>query len=513
MNRLVLFFLPGYLKNWGLVFLGLMGLQLFSRKLGISEDALVGLPLFLLITVSFGSLPIMKNLSWIRSLPLKKTEVVGAIAILWWLNAVLMLAVMTAYFWIFQTFHPMPLVEGNGKKFGLAGVFELILGVFPLSSNSWMAVFSVIGVFFLTAFAAGEKSLVRGQWWSFAPMKFKMQGLAVIGFGSVLLNLSDSPFLVGGALIIVFWTIFQFSITSELALYRDSKKWVLGLVICCVALQLGFVYQRASKELNDYRPEVVSEAIDFLGGLAPTGSQLKVIDLLDKIEDESVLYGYLEHHSELLKASNLEAWLMTKKNPRLLSYLEGRVKGIKLNADSIRKIVGHYDDIKKELDANTFYNLLQGQFTAKDSTEFLKASGPYSFGLGLFLCRRYLNQDCTLWITERLKKVSENNPSDWTLIRLSLLTLSILKAKWLYFDFYARLKTGQNVNSDLGIPEVDCERYHHHSIQGTVSYTEAAPLNYCIRKHLLEVHPERAPRDAAWVTGELKTVYADYFKK
>jgi|GEM_PF-5469553 len=496
---------PQYLRLWTQIALIFLTLPLLGPTLGMSKEMLAGLPAFLALGLILGGIFFQNNQSWIISLPLSKVQIVRVAFSLAGLNFILFLLTLSAYFLLFSIRFSVPFSN------------ELLRPLTPspesgpsgFSGENWLQILLALSFQFFCIFVPMNQRNLMNKTKNFSGMASKSAAwkkFIPAGVGLYLANLADSPFLFLGMGFSISTGIGLMFMSQTLSLYPRAKRRIFGVFGVFTLALLGAVFAQSQNEIRSGSPDKVIRSIAFLGGLAPEISSQRLTQVLNLVLDERELMQLLKDHPDAVKGVNPIDWLKSISRPALLQVLEGRLDPKNLKTEDVHAILDHYAEINRDTSPSFLAQLSQAPFEAKDVSSLIESEDSNTYALGLSICQRRLYPECNPLIVTHLKKLSDARGDESWLIRASMITLSILRAKWLGYEGFMQIRSGQESGLKSSFTPPDCSLFKDGIRAKYVSIADAGSLNYCLRKMQLGQGNNLSSLGSEWIFGNTEWI-------
>ena len=487
MIRLIGLFLWEYLKIWFYILAAGMALLFIGPKLGVDQEVLA-LPLVLFLGGGFvGAAFIQKNTSWIKSLPVSKLGIFLAALFSSLINLGLMGLVWFAYaaglFLRNKSEVPHSFLEQAIQVFDFHGHLS--------SAESLMYLSILFGGFFFSTFNpfVNRFNSIRVQ---NIPLRFKFLYLVLFASAFYILTQVNSLYLSLSMILAGEWWFFYQALNRELALYPEVKRAIRYGITLLVLAQMSIVYGIANEDLKSSQVSRVIGAQKFLGVTALPIPEARLVQVFSKVQDPRVIQEIFDSYPRILNLVNVDVWLKSKPDPKLIIAIEKRLTPETFDKAKVLELLARYDELKLDPRPQFYMRLLHAQIKAEEVKEFITSPGRHSFVMGVLLCRKYVEQDCSGPLVERLKTMTDSDLFSIYTSAEILRTLSVLRASLLSFDFYADVKADKVSTKDWVEPQINCKEWATKDLSDVTS-VEIAQLNFCIRTAAL-----RTPKTSEW---------------
>ena len=477
MIRLVSFFLPAMLKNWGILFLATLVSWFVLPKMGVEVDSIRWGIFF---SFFFGSMmmnqQLLANHSWIRSLPVSKSNIYLSYLASSLLN--LFIGSLATILFVVATVKSLDQVIPILNKNFLGGEVTCL-------PAEWMLVFISIGAIAIVTMyhrKQGVGQLASGPSFNRRKLVGMLVGLGILAF----LSEYGSPFLIGILMLVGCWYFFFQALVRQLALYPKVSKWIASGIGLMVMLQLGYVYSLANRQLSSDRAEEILEASQFLGILGGNIDDRRLAGYVSQVKDPQALKELLSVHPKVLYSIDIKSWMLNQKNPELLEVMEHQLKrSSKTDPEFAIALLNHEQELGAKPKANLYSILSDVNYTPEQVQEMLKSNNPHLNALGLNLCEIHLDVKCITPIFSKLNQWKDRDDFEQLLILESFQTLSMIKNEWINVEYYSLLRQGKvSPEEQAKVKPTEC----HFTAEQDLSYISdvmAPEINHCVRKFAL----------------------------
>jgi hypothetical protein len=496
MMRLFLFDLTAQLRSFGVVLGSTLGLLFVGYKLKLSPE-IMRLPevAFLFLFLSGGTNS-FRNSSVLKNLPVSKSGFLLAALAMALFNGILIGGAYLTYSILGRTLFP----EGDTFQ---GEVILKALGSLALSGSphGLLLVFSGMAVFALLL--GLNRNWQKNAGFESMPLKLRflwVGGLFGVGLAAMQVN---SAFLGNMLLIGGIWWLAHANIVRELALYPDLKRISRIGVMILVFLQGLLVYGVANRDLQGGDEKRMFSAMQLLGPLALPVSEERLVRIFNETKDPKVVREMIQTSPRILNLVNVEVWLKSRTDPRLLLAIEQKVDPSSWDRSKIEEILLKYDELKLEPRPQFYVKLFRSKIKPDEAKDLLSSTSRHVQAFAVLFCRQSLETTCVPHLLDLLKTLQEQDPFQSALLKESLQTLSVLKAAHVGLDFYADLKADRVKASDWVDPDLNCKDWVQKAgaIQGM---DDVARWNHCIRVAARKSPPEHPWRDEAQYWGRAK---------
>lgn len=477
MIRLVLFFLPDLLRTAGLALVGVLMVLLIGSRLDVDSE-LLATPGFIVLMLGFsGGVALQRNSSWIKSIPVNRAGFLAGSFFVSLINLALMLGVYATFILAARSWAPGIEKHLIANPF-FAGVTKDVRNGGP---GGILILFFVIAAFLMSSFSPFVNRVKAAQWFEAIPLKRRLGYLAAfVAFGTFIME-AGSFFAGCMAILGLMWWSVQHSIQRELALYPVARNAMRGVVMVLLLLQGALVYGLAHRDLRGSDARRAFNANWLLGSLALPIPEERLVQFMNESEDSGMVGEMIRMNPKILSLVNLEVWLKSRSDPKMVLAIEERIQPEDLEKAKIEELLQKYDELKFDPRPRFYLKLLGSKVKAEEAKDFLSSSSRHAVAFGVFACRMWVEQTCVPALIEQVKNLSDRDPFQHYLLNEILRTLSVLKAEHVGFDFCGDVRAEKFKALDWVEPDLNCRDWSQSIGPGVIqTQDEVARWNHCI---------------------------------